>query len=562
MKNKYRILLWILIGVLVNVFTFTGINARAAIGCSFPFTTIWNPTAARPWVTFTRPTGFLNGRCEFYTGELDPHELSRENWDAEAIWVKCQPNEPNCVNNVRPFKIGDCTTSCPNLSIQGQTLYLTGHSICLTKKEHPEWKCGWVDSSNGWDSQWPIPSSGSNLDVSGWTCEGPGCYAARPQVPSEPEPPAPQEPDPANPEPAVPDPAPQNPSASVTPANWWLIELGKSDRQFTLEIHIRVAATSDYDAHRVCLDSDCHETSATEQTVRINTFNLTNGPHELRIEYRLKSHNGNWANAFVYTETYFINNSAGFGPCDGRSGAYLRSGSDCVVLTISQSDLSVIGWNDRSDLLITPVGDIDVTTFDGVNYSGYQHFVERGRTEVLVGANVSSVRIEPAHLATDDRVPQPTPLPRATHTPIILPSPYPTTVPTSAAFPTALPPTDVPPPTTAAQPTVTPIPPSPETVAAPSNLVVSSNISTGELILAWQDNSNNEDGFHWRIENITYLVIREGNAPANATSFAWFVGCGGIHHVTLWAYKYVQPTSSDAIFSDPIEVRDYNFSCG
>lgn len=189
---------------------------------------------------------------------------------------------------------------------------------------------------------------------------------------------------------------------SATPNNApWLLEFSKIDRSiFETEFVVRVQWTSDYDAMRLCFDAtNCQETSATQLRYVWNTQGWADGFHVARVQYRRKFDQGNWATALSYEETLYLSpNRSGTAPCDGGDGAYLRSGSDCIRLTESHRELSLINWSDRSDLQISVVGSLEAWVYDSPDYQGAARLVRSGQTQ-SVGGNVSSVNIMPAQPA-------------------------------------------------------------------------------------------------------------------------------------------------------------------
>jgi hypothetical protein len=148
-----------------------------------------------------------------------------------------------------------------------------------------------------------------------------------------------------------------------------------------------------YSAHRILVDGQSiGETSAAEQYITWNTFGWADGYHNLEVQYRRVSDDGNWGTALSYSEQFYLSpNRHGVTPCDGRDGVELSNGSDCVLITESFSTLDQIGWNDVSNLTVK-ANNFEAWVFDGGNYQDTLKVVKSGQTQG-VGSNVSSIQL-------------------------------------------------------------------------------------------------------------------------------------------------------------------------
>ena len=123
---------------------------------------------------------------------------------------------------------------------------------------------------------------------------------------------------------------------------------------------------------------------------------LVEGDHTLKVQYRRLSDAGDWNNALVYEEQFYLSpNREGVAPCDGRSGVEIASSSDCILLTQSFSQLDVIGWADKNDLLARVNGPYEARLYDDGDYQG-KPIIVRPNENIPAGNNVSSIQLRPA----------------------------------------------------------------------------------------------------------------------------------------------------------------------
>ena len=168
---------------------------------------------------------------------------------------------------------------------------------------------------------------------------------------------------------------------------------------FDFQFHVRVnhtGGTDAYDAMQLCVHTTCFETSEVEHYWNWNTYGWDSGVYDLKIRYRTMNDSGNWANAEVIHDgdVYLSPIRAPYAPCSANvSGVELTSGSDCVIVTDSVSDLSRVGWADRSNAYATVSEGLEAWIYDSVEFGGAATVIKDGQTGP-VGGSVSSVKFK------------------------------------------------------------------------------------------------------------------------------------------------------------------------
>jgi hypothetical protein len=157
-------------------------------------TRLHNESDTDLWVIYTISLLDPPGECEFYTGILLKGEASPDMWDAEAVWIRCDPtgsemsaSGSGCDKGWRPFKLGGCGVLTCDMTMRYGPGVVSILGSSQPNSQHPQWKPGWVTNPNdGRDAAWGAiaPADEPNgtpyhLDTSGWSCSD-GCLLDRP----------------------------------------------------------------------------------------------------------------------------------------------------------------------------------------------------------------------------------------------------------------------------------------------------------------------------------------------------------------------------------------------